>query len=84
MNIDIKDTLTLSDNNKYVVASKTSYNNKIYYYLIDPTNYANIKFCEEDKNELIEIKDKETIKKLLPLFIKAARNVIKEIQEEQN
>ena len=32
--IDIKDILTLDDNNKYIVVSKVNYEGKIYYYLI--------------------------------------------------
>lgn len=82
MNIDIKDILTLSDDNRYVVASKTNYNNKTYYYLVDLNNYKNIKFCEEDKNELVEIEDAETIKKLLLLFINSAKDILKEIKEQ--
>ena len=68
--IDIKDTITLSDDNKYVVVSKAIMDNITYFYLIDINNYSNIKFCYQDKNELVEVEDKEFIQKLLPLFIK--------------
>ena len=35
MNIDIKDVITLDDNNEYVVVNKVNYNDKNYYYLRD-------------------------------------------------
>lgn len=81
MDIDIKDIIYLNDGNKYVVVSKTNYNNKIYYFLVDPTNNSNIKFCEVDNNELVEIENQETIKSLLPLFTITMNKALKEIQE---
>lgn len=68
MNWEIKDTLTLDDNNKYVITSKINYENKTYYYLVDRDNNDNLKFCYEDKGDLVELNDKELITKLLPLF----------------
>lgn len=76
MTINIKDTLTLDDNNDYVVISKANYDNKIYYYLLDKNKKDNVKFCYEDDEELVEIEDKELITKLLPLFIKVAQKEI--------
>ncbi len=76
MIINIKDTLTLDDKNEYVVVSKVSYENKTYYYLIDKNNYSNVKFCYGDNDELVEINDKSLVTKLLPLFLKAAKNEI--------
>ena len=71
MNIDIKDTLTLDDNNEYVVVSKAMYEDIEYYYLIDINNTENIKFCYQKGNdELVELNDKELTTKLLPLFLK--------------
>ena len=61
MIINIKDTLTLDDNNEYVVISKTNYENKNYYYLLDKNNNENLKFCYEDNDELVEINDKEFV-----------------------
>ena len=74
MKIDIKDLLVLDDNNEYVVVSKTIYNNKTYYYLMDINNNENIKFLLEN-GDLEEIEDKILITKLLPRFLK-------EIQKE--
>jgi len=78
MNIDIKDIITLSDDNKYVVASKTSYQESIYYYLIDKDNNENLKFCVENpvNQSLIEVEDKDLIQKLLPLFLESSTKAI--------
>lgn len=76
MIINIKDTLTLDDNNEYVVISKVNYEDKNYYYLLDKNDLKNVKFCYEDNEELVEINDKELITKLLPLFVKIAQKEI--------
>ncbi len=78
MIINIKDTLTLDDNNEYVVISKIYYDNKNYYYLLDKNNNDNFKFCYEDNDELVEIDDKELTTKLLPLFVEAAQKEVDE------
>ena len=72
MIINIKDTLTLDDENEYVVISKVYYNNKNYYYLLDKNNYSNTLLCYEENDELVEINDKELTTKLLPLFVEVA------------
>lgn len=76
MIINIKDTLTLDDNNEYVVVSKVNYENKNYYYLLDKNNNENVKFCYEENEELVEIDDKELTTKLLPLFVEVAQKEI--------
>jgi hypothetical protein len=78
MIINIKDTLTLDDNNEYVVISKINYESKNYYYLLDKNNNDNFKFCYEDNDELVEIDDKELTTKLLPLFVEAAQKEVDE------
>ena len=81
MNIDIKDIITLSDNNEYVVVSKTDYQDKIYYYLIDKNNNENIKFCVEnnENKSLLEIEDTSIIQQLLPLFVEStSKSITKE------
>lgn len=75
MIINIKDTLTLDDNNEYVVISKLNYDNKKYYYLLDKNN-NNPKFCYEDNDELVEIDDKDLTTKLLPLFVEVAQKEV--------
>ena len=76
MTINIKDTLTLDDNNEYVVISKVNYESKNYYYLLDKNNEENFKFCYEDNEELVEIEDKKLNTKLLPLFVEVAKKEI--------
>jgi len=78
VNIDIKDMLTLSDKNSYVVVSKAKFEKHVYYYLIDKNNNENIKFCVEkaENNSLIEVEDKKLIQQLLPFFLKAASKAI--------
>jgi len=78
MDVEIKDTITLNDGNSYIVVSKTSHNDDIYYYLIDKDNNENIKFCVEKKenNSLLEVNDNNLIQQLLPVFLKATSKAI--------
>ncbi len=78
MNIGIRDVVTLSDNIRYVVASKTTYENNVYYYLTEIENLSNIKFLVENKerNSLVEVEDKALIQKLLPLFVNASKEIL--------
>ena len=84
MNIRIKDTVDLSDNNSYVVVSKANYENNVYYYLIDKDNNENIKFLVENtkNSSLIELEDKSLIQQLLPYFLKSASSAITEEELE--
>ena len=72
MTINIKDTLILDDDNEYVVISKIQYENIKYYYLLDKNNIKE-KFCYQDKDELVELTDKDLTTKLLPLFVEEAK-----------
>lgn len=78
MNISIKDILSLDDNKKYVVVSKIYYDGKDYLYLVDIDDNDNLKFCYLDKDEIVEISDKELNTRLLPLFFGKVKNVLKE------
>mgnify|MGYP003298992156 CR=1 FL=1 len=78
MNIDIKDTLKLDDNNEYVVVSKVNYENKYYYYLIDMEDPENLMFCYEDNGDLVELMDKDLTAKLLPLFLEKSNEILSE------
>lgn len=84
MNINIKDVVTLNDDNEYVVASKTNYEGKTYYYLVDINKPENLMFCYEDTNELVESIDKELNTKLLPLFYEASKHIANEILNNNN
>lgn len=80
MEVEYQDIITLSDENKYVVASKVNLNNSIYVYLVDINNNKNLKFVEIEQDgflsELDSDIDKELIKQLIPLFY---NNSIKDI-----
>lgn len=84
MNIDIKDVITLDDNNEYVVVNKVNYNDKNYYYLIDMEDSENLMFCYEDNGDLVEVKDKELTAKLLPLFLEKSNDIINELMKENS
>ena len=72
--INVKDTLVLDDNNEYVVVSKLNYENREYFYLVDINENRNLKFCYLNGDKLVELENKELIKKLLPMFLKKCRN----------
>lgn len=76
--MNIRDIVTLDDDNEYAIASKVNYEGKIYYYLIDINKNDNLMFCYEDNNELVELIDKELATKLLPLFLEASKDIINE------
>lgn len=74
---NINDQLTLSDNNKYIIASKIVNDNHAFYYLIN-ADKDDVKFCMEDNSQLVEIVDPELIKKLSPLFVQEGINFLKQ------
>ena len=78
MNIDIKDLIILDGKNKYVVASKTNYEKRTYYLLVNSNDMSDVKFCYEKgmDSALLESNDKEINQKLLPLFLKATNKVM--------
>lgn len=95
MDIDIKDRITLDGKSEYLVVSKINYEGKIFYLLLNVSNYKDIKICFEKKekfNTLVESEDSEFNKKLMPLFMKTAINsitkeeieIIKKLSENQN
>ena len=79
MIINIKDTLTLDDNNEYVVVSKVNADDKNYFYLIDKNDNSNVKFCYQDNDELVELNDKELVTRLLPLFVENAKGELENL-----
>lgn len=76
MSINIKDVLTLDDDNKYVVVSKVYYEGKDYLFLVDINNNTNLKFCYLDNDEIVESNDKELNTKLVPLFFDKVKNIL--------
>ena len=79
MIINIKDTLTLDDNNEYVVVSKVNSEDKNYFYLIDKNDNSNVKFCYQDNDELVELNDKELVTRLLPLFVENSKGELEDL-----
>lgn len=81
--MNIKDIITLNDNNEYVVVSKTNYDDKSYVYLVDINSPENFKFCLERKeNEIYaldEIEEAAMIQKLLPLFYESSKSLMSEL-----
>ena len=80
MNIDISNVITLDDKNKYIVLSKINFENKTYYYLMDINNNTNIMICYEDKDELVMLNNSETVKRIMPLFLKSLRNELSNLK----
>ncbi len=73
--IDIKDILTLSDNNRYVVANKVNYEGKTYLYLMDIDNNSNIKFCYLDNNQVV-LCNNDLDEKILLEFYKNTKSIL--------
>lgn len=74
--MNIKDIVTLSDDNTYQVVSKTVYEDTTYYYLVDINNISNVKFLYENIDKLTEIEDPELIKTLLPKLFMEIKDII--------
>ncbi len=70
--MDIKDILTLSDGNEYIIASKVNHDYKIYLCLVDIKDNKNVKFCYLDNDEVVIVK-KENLSDVLVL--KLLRNM---------
>lgn len=80
--INLRNIITLSDDNEYIVVGKIDYEDTIYYYLVDINKNDNFKFCYQKDDGLVELNDSNLIKELIPLFSKQAmeeiNNYIKE------
>ena len=59
--MNLRDIITLNDNNQYIVVGKIDYEAKTYYYLVDINKNENLKYCYQDNDELVEL-DAITIK----------------------
>ena len=83
MNIDIKDTITLSDDKEYVVVSKVKHENKTYYFILDINDKDNIRICVEKKFYLVDVSDEKLKNTLLPLFMQQAKEELEKMQNNQ-
>lgn len=79
----VKDLVSLSDKNKYIVVQKIDYEGKDYYYLVDIDKNENIKFGYPDNDEFVEITDSELIGKLIPIFGKQALEILNDAIENK-
>ena len=82
--MNVKDLITLSDQNKYVVVSKIEVSSKIYFYLIDINNYENVLICYLENNKLKEVTDEELVKQLIKVFSVELKDDIKNIIDSIN
>lgn len=78
--IDILDVVVLEEDKHYVVVSKVTRKNKNYYQLTNINDSNDMMICYQDKDELVEVHDKELIALLIPLFLK---NLSDKLQEEE-
>ena len=83
MKLEVKDTVTLDDNNEYVISNIETIDNKEYFVLVDIKNLSNIKYMCLDNNSFLEIEDEELIKKIA-LSVANNTNVDKLMQEVNN
>ena len=83
---EVGSTITLSDNNKFIVAANATLDGKTYYYLIGEDNPKNVRFCTElikdNRVFMQEFTNKETLKKLYSKFMKSTRDFFDENPEE--
>lgn len=81
MELNIFDKVTLSNDEKYIVISKICHEGKTYYYLINENNKEDIKICYGDleNQSMIEIKNREIIEVLFPIFLKKSQENIAEM-----
>ncbi len=65
--LEVRDIVTLKDS-KYMVISKVELDNKFYFYIANVEKNDDFKFCYLEEDYLIEINNKELIKRLIPMF----------------
>ncbi|MCL1827711.1 MAG: hypothetical protein FWG20_06690 [Candidatus Cloacimonetes bacterium] len=86
MTIEVKDIITLNDDKKYVVCSRTDYQDNYYLYLIDINDNTNVKFAMEkvqgERITIIEIENEELIQTLIPLLFNEAKDTLRELEEQ--
>jgi hypothetical protein len=86
MNLNIKDIVTLDDDNEYLVVSKADYEGDTYFYISDVVNTGNLKLLKLNKenNHLAEFYDPELSEKLLPILYENAKGLIEELNGQLN
>jgi hypothetical protein len=78
--LNIKDIITLEDNQEYVITSIAEYEDEYYYYLVDINKISNIKICKLILNQenygLLEIEDDQLLSKIIPIMYETINNEI--------
>ncbi len=82
--MDIKDILTLSDGNEYIIASKVNHDYKIYLCLVDINNNKNVKFCYLDNDEVVVVKKEKLSESLILKLFNQMIKVLKEMSKDIN
>lgn len=80
--MDIKDILTLSDGNEYLIASKVNHDYKIYLCLVDINNNKNVKFCYLDNDEVVVVKKENLSESLMLKLFNQMIKVLKEMSKD--
>ena len=73
MRIEELDIVTLSDDKDYIVAKKVVLNGINYYCFVDTEDIESLKFVQEDHEELVDVNDEYTFKKMIYLMSEAIR-----------
>ena len=81
--MDVKDILTLSDDNEYLIAGKATYEHKVYLYLVDINNNKNIKFCYLDNDEVVEVEKEDLSEVLLLKLLNTTLNALKSTEDDK-
>ena len=78
MNVKVNDILSLSNNNKYMVLSKTEIDNIVYLYLINVDKPKDIRIVYLDGNSVSKVKDEVLLDKLKLIFLDNTLNYLKD------
>jgi len=68
MRINMGDTITLDDNEEYLIVTKSFINEKEYYFLINEKSYQ-ILFCYLENDEMVEVSDEEELENVMDVFL---------------
>ncbi len=79
MNYNVQDVITLADDKKYMIMSKTMHEGISYMFLMNVDDDKDFKFCNLDgEKKLFEIKNQDKITEIAPLLYK---NLLEEIEK---
>lgn len=80
MNYDIQSIITLNDDKKYMVMSKTDFESITYLFLMNTEDDKDYKFCHlNEEGKLFELKNEDKITTVAPLLYKKLLEEIEKI-----